>query len=144
MNDTSDLYQIPRDPVPEEYFGKDHWSTFAYIETRCVDHRGVIDKNHMRCDTKRHPLFGHRGGDASGVPTRLVGGKNIHRHDDWDCADDLEAADMIENVGTGAQRVYRMTKHGKEVASDLRMHLAEGFAMSRFRDPVAEEEEEAA
>ena len=36
-------------------FGKDHWSTFAYIETRCVDRKGRLEKRNMRCDVDRHP-----------------------------------------------------------------------------------------
>lgn len=46
--------EVPR-PVPVEMWGKDHWSTFGYIETRCVDHDGVPDREHMRCDTDLHP-----------------------------------------------------------------------------------------
>ena len=29
-------------------WGKDHWSLLAYIECRCVDHKGILDKNHLR------------------------------------------------------------------------------------------------
>ena len=42
-----------------EDFGHDHWSAFAYLETRCVNHRGRPDTRHMRVDLKRHPGKGH-------------------------------------------------------------------------------------
>lgn len=65
-----------RPAVTPATWGRDHWSTLAYIETRIVDHSGVPSREHMRCDPKRHPLLAHdgsRGGSPS--PTRLTGGK---------------------------------------------------------------------
>lgn len=90
-------------PVPPEKFGKDHWSTFAYVETRIVDHRGTINHDHMRCDADRHPilraskraaLFGMSA--ATKYPTRLVAGHQRRDHDDYDCLDDLIAAGLLE------------------------------------------------
>lgn len=73
---------IPRDPVPVEKFGKDHWSTFAYIETRCVDYKGVPDRDHMRCDVDRHPGLVNRGSGGSNqkYPTILKGAR-LENHD---------------------------------------------------------------
>lgn len=28
--------------IPIEKFGKDHWSTFAYVETLAVENNGII------------------------------------------------------------------------------------------------------
>src|ERR1017187_2088113 len=88
--------------VPMEKFGKDHWSTFGYIETRITDYRGMLEHDHMRCNEIRHPLWagaGTRaafvGGMASGTeyPTRLKGEEtepghfsmeNLCDHDDYD------------------------------------------------------------
>ena len=39
--------------ITVDEFGKDHWSLFAYIETRCVDHKGVLDLAHMRTKNSR-------------------------------------------------------------------------------------------
>ncbi len=41
--------------VPVDNWSTDHWSTFAYLETREVDYKGKIDLNHMRCDATKHP-----------------------------------------------------------------------------------------
>lgn len=64
-------------------FGKDHWSTFAYIETRCVDHKGVPDRNHMRTDRDRHPaLAGNMALTIQKKYPTLARGCEIPDHDD--------------------------------------------------------------
>jgi hypothetical protein len=90
--------------VPAEQFGADHWSTFAYLETRTVDYRGTIAHHQMRCDERRHPVMEAlkggmaRGGSSGGwrYPTLLAGGQEKPDHDDYDCIDDLVAAGLIE------------------------------------------------
>jgi hypothetical protein len=118
--------------VPLVEFGKDHWSTFGYIETRVVDHNGLPERQHLRCIEQRHPFFAHRGGDASKYPTRLRGGRLKHDHDDWDCLDDLEEARLIDNIGTGVNRVYRLTDFGRKVAGQLRGHRGQGGQWDEF------------
>lgn len=101
-------------PVPMSRWGKDHWSTFAYVETRIVDHRGRLDHDHMRTHARRHPMMiaakrrvslGSR--DGSRYPTRLkralplgqVTGEPqpvlLPDHDDYDCIDDAIAAGLL-------------------------------------------------
>jgi hypothetical protein len=102
------------EPVPLVRWGKDHWSTFAYVETRWVDHRGMLSHDQMRCDQARHPAFYaakrhvYANADGSRYPTRLKtettgddglwGSVNLPGHDDYDCLDDLIAAGLIEVV----------------------------------------------
>jgi len=124
--------------IPMSEFGKDHWSTFGYIEVRIVDHGGVPENHHLRCINKRHPFFSHRGGDASSYPTRLKGGKTQKNHDDWDCLEDLEAAGLINNIGTGVNPVYRMTDVGREVAGRLRGHKGKGGTWENFESTLLE------
>lgn len=104
-------------PVPMERFGKDHWSTFAYLECRAVDNRGMLDHRHMRCHGGRHPLFldayyaGRSCSDA-GLPardgrdyaTRLKGARDesgrfgseeLVDHDDYDCIGNLVAGGFV-------------------------------------------------
>lgn len=118
-------------------FGKDHWSTFAYIETLCVDFKGVPDLRRMRCDIDRHPgLRSNSIGSTTSTqkyPTRLAGGIDKHDHDDWDCADDLEAAGLIHQNGTGINPVFQLTPEGVQVASALRAHKAAGGVFSTFK-----------
>lgn len=130
-----------RNPVPIEMFGKDHWSTFAYIETRIVDHKGVPVRDHMRTDVDRHPGLlgdtqsmhgiGTRPGDKK-YPTRLKGGVDLKDHDDWDCVDDLAKAGLLEIHGTGINPMYKMTELGWKVAHQLRTFKADGGTFAKF------------
>jgi hypothetical protein len=124
--------EIPRDPVPPKFFGKDHWSTFGYIECRVVDNGGLINNQHMRCDPKRHPGLAHipwRNGD---IPTRLQGGVKLPKHDDWDCFYDLEAAGLLKDESTGIRPRVILTKLGHSVAARLREHKASGGSFASF------------
>jgi hypothetical protein len=104
-------------PVPVSRWGKDHWTTFAFVETRWVDHRGMLDHDRMRCDRRRHPAFYAAkrrtiafGSDMDGgrYPTRLKtevqgadgrwGVVELPGHDDYDCVDDALRAGLLEVV----------------------------------------------
>jgi hypothetical protein len=103
-----------RTRVPITLFGNDHWSTFAYVETRAVDHKGLLDHDHMRCHAGRHPVMlqakrriSAGSADGSPYPTRIkasatpdpdgrYGVTEVPDHDDYDCLDDLIAAGLLE------------------------------------------------
>ena len=78
-------------------WGKDHWSTFAYLETLAVD-KQPINFMKMRCNTSRHPLMDH-GHDARKYPTKLAGNEVQDDHDDWDCLHDMRQLNLIEVKG---------------------------------------------
>lgn len=133
--------------IPVEKFGRDHWSLLGYIECRCVDNKGVPDRDHMRINPQRHPgLAGTRQARMNGgqgpkwkgeYATRLKGhsekkSSRVPGHDDWDCADDLEAAGFIEILGTGIHPTWKMTERGLAVAAKLREHKAKGGSFSTF------------
>jgi hypothetical protein len=119
-------------PVEAEEFGKDHWSLLAYIETVCVDHQGTPELWRMRCNEETHP--GHMGsfstsGKAYATRTKT---REIPGHDDWDCADDLEAAGLIRVFGTGINPLFWMTELGLRIAGELRAHKAKGGMFADF------------
>src|SRR5208337_2162845 len=116
--------------VPMQQFGADHWSTFVYIETRCVDHGGKPDKRQMRCNPMLHPYLAHEGSTGE-YPTRYKFGE-LKDHDDWDCCDDLEAAGLVSSVGTGINPQYKLTALGWQVVSLLRQHRANGGKIAEF------------
>jgi len=105
--------------IPVVNWAKDHWSTFAYIETCCVDHKGQIDFRRMRMD-------------GNEFPTRCASGRLEPGHTDMDCADDMEKAGLLVNYGTWANPVFKLTTLGQEVASALRAHTADGGAFVFF------------
>jgi hypothetical protein len=118
-------------PIPIENWGRDHWSTFAYIETRIVDHKDVPQLEHMRCNNQIHGQLGHRGGCSSRYPTKLREGEATD-HDDWSCLDDAEAAGLLENIGTDLNRVYKLTDKGFSVAGQLRRYKADDGNFATF------------
>lgn len=143
------------DHVPVESWGRDHWSTLAYLETRVVDHRGRINHDHMRCHAGRHPAMLHakrRGllfgtGDGSQYPTKLRDGE-LPDHDDYDCIDDMIAAGLVTvtmppapemTLVTGVVEAelmtrasYALTKLGQRVSADLRAHKGNGGSWASF------------
>lgn len=110
-------------------FGKDHWSMFAYIECRAVDNKGILDRNHLRLDGRKYPtrLFGYFENKENPLFT-------IQSHNDLDCADDLEDVGLIKNIGTGFNRIYKLTEYGKKIISDIRMHKSNGGSFATFHE----------
>jgi len=156
-NPTPEYTSTQDERIPMERWGKDHWSTLAYLECRIVDHRGRISHDHMRCHAGRHPAMLHakrRGnlfgnGDGSAYPTRLKDGE-LPDHDDYDCIDDMIAAGLVtvtmppapEGVlVTGlveselmTRATYALTDEGRRLCAALRAHKAAGRNWATF-DP---------
>lgn len=126
--------------VPVAEWGKDHWSLLAYLEVRCVDNGGAIVIRHMRCNPRRHPMFAHAGTriglDPSApyqYPSVLRKGADpVLEHDDWDCLEDLEAAGLIENRGTGINPRIYMTDAGLTFTAQIRACKAKGGSFATF------------
>lgn len=114
--------------IPIDKWGRDHWSTLLYIESICVDGDGVPVAERMRQWAGR-PCRGklrHAAGPMPSThPTRLKDGTEIHDHDDFNCAADIEAAGLIRWGGTGMLPLFSLTPLGWKVASALRRHMAE-------------------
>lgn len=121
--------------VPMEKWGKDHWTTFAYLETCAVDDGGQIDHERMRCDKDRHPGLANMACNSSYAkkyPTRLNDGTNVDNHDDWDCFEDLIAMGLVTWEGTGLYPFVKFTDNGLSLAARLRAHKAAGGLYSKF------------
>jgi hypothetical protein len=106
-------------------FGKDHWSTLAYIETACVDHDGKISEEKMRCNPQTHREYclGRRAHWNDQLGTRLNDSSVLPKHDDWDCLIDLSEAGYIETYDAFTSSV-KLTDKGWTVAHQLRRYLA--------------------
>lgn len=133
--------------IPPERWGKDHWSTFLYIETRCVDYGGKINNDHMRTKQDKHPNLVGEAQTSLGVvqrncATRLKNYFNdksdkLDDHDDWDCVVDMTAAGLLEcsdvnSINKKLDFVFKMTVLGYEVIMSLRKHKADGGHCSNF------------
>lgn len=99
--------------VPVENWGKDHYSTLLYIETRVVDYRGIIDTRHMRRSSAGHP-------------TRLRDGSVTDAsHDDFSIIEEFEDEGLVEREAG----VLSLTTKGWAVAGAVRRARAEGDRM---------------
>lgn len=132
-------------PTPAlDTWGKDHWSTYAYVECRIVDNHGKLEPRHMR---------GHHEARPDAYPTRLKDGATIANHDDYDCVIDAITLGLLtcddEEIGTPAawhrdvhRRLTRLahnrditfwfTPLGQELAGALREHKATGGNFASF------------
>lgn len=140
------------DFVEVDRFHKDHYSTLAFIETRCVDHDGRIDLRRMRCNGRRHRLcIGEWRQKSSAMPgwndrhstvirvdedTEMVEG-----HDDWDCVEDMIHAGWVEVKRFEPHQTklfhssisLQLTEEGTEVINKLREHKRAGGSFSDFQ-----------
>jgi hypothetical protein len=133
--------------IPITEFGKDHFSLLAYVECRCVDNKGELERKHLRCNTNTHLMLAdvrYRDPELmdwkSEYGTRLKGyfkgnekdvSCRLNDHDDYDCLDDLEEAGLIEIISL-VNGFIRMTPFGTEVAAKLREHKAKGGMFATF------------
>ncbi len=123
-------------PIPMDYWGKDHWSTFAFVAHWCAEagEDGFdieLKRRFMRCDPSRHPGNAHIDWSAD-VPTRLLQGLLLEKHDDWDCLDDAVEAGLIKVGGTGAYPIITMTDEGLRVAARIVEHKTRGGNFGDF------------
>jgi hypothetical protein len=130
--------------IPMEQWGKDHWTTFAYLETCAVDNKGVVGREQMRCDPDIHPGLANRANSLfrTKYPTRLKGyfkpdgtkdeSVVVADHDDWSCFEDMVAAGLMEWNGTGINPVVKFTPEGHKIAGQLREHRASGKPLALF------------
>jgi hypothetical protein len=83
--------------IREELWGRDHKSTLLYVETRAVDHAGVLGNAQLRIDASRHPTFlaPRSAQNGKDYPTRLRDGYMEYDHDDLDCILDMWAAGFV-------------------------------------------------
>lgn len=98
--------------VPPQEWGRDHWTTLLYVETRAVDHDGILDTQYMR---PRHPQY----------PTILKGGvRQEEGHGDYDCLNDMLDAGLITVEGSWNNKIS-LTDLGWNIAGQARRHRAE-------------------
>lgn len=135
---------LERKTIPMDRWGKDHWSTLAYVEICTVDHQrapgiGEITRERMRANPNTHPMLAHLSDWNPAHGTRLKGFKShaetpdlcLPHHDDWDCLDDMEAAGLVEMYST-VNGYVQITALGRRIAHQLRDHKARGGTFASF------------
>ncbi len=141
-------------------FGRDHWSTLAYLENIMVEYGECqVDLDpRMRTNRKHYRLLAERKHLARHVGTkwrlaqamrpehgsRISGGRVVTNHDDWDCVEDLIAAGLLMAKSPHNRPTLYLTPLGDRVAAALREHKRRGGTWSAFTCalPVMERPEE--
>lgn len=137
--------------IPIEQWGKDHWSTLSYIETRLVEGPLVVAfDQRMRQKRRNFRVLAEalRPGSpearqvSMAVPmdsyhgTRLYGGTSVvSNHDDWDCVQDAVAAGLFEGDVNNFEAGFplKLTAKGYAVVADLRRFKASGGSYHTYR-----------
>ena len=131
--------------IPIGLWGKDHWSTLAYIETICVENRdglGMPKPAKIQTNLNRHPElafmsvtpFGSQlNGEQYGI--RLAGGVELPGtdYDEWDCIEDMCKAHLVLDVGFTGSPAFRLTALGSAVAAKVRAYKATGGNFGEMR-----------
>lgn len=87
----------------------------------------------MRTNIKTHGFCGNPN-DGSKYPTILRNGELLEGHDDWDCLDDAVKIGLLEDVGTGLNRTFKLTSEGRRIANLLREHKCQGGKFVNFSE----------
>jgi hypothetical protein len=149
-------HDIPEgEHVPMNLWGRDHWSTLAYIETKLVNHGETVVEFDPRMRQKRRhfrlllqALPGHRkpGAIVQGQAmeaqhgSRLSDGSYLPWHDDWDCVTDMIEEGLFENDGGDGELIgypLKLTELGYAATAAIRKHKAEGGNFSNCGEAVA-------
>lgn len=86
-------------PVPIFLWGRDHWTTFAYVAHCIRDQRGYLENERLRVNPRLHRAFAHRGSfGPTRHPTRLSNGRLIAPHDDVSCVEDFVALGLMTHT----------------------------------------------
>lgn len=126
--------------VPMELWGKDHWSTLAYLETVQVDHKMLMMHSDARMrQNRRH--FRILGARRPALPmqrehgSRLNDGSYVPGHDDWNCVQDMAHAGLLsinsDDLGPGV--VFTLVARGLALAHELRIYKANGGNFQTFK-----------
>lgn len=145
--------------VPMAQWGRDHWSTFAYLETVVVD-KGLfyVELNpRMRSSRRTHRVLAESKGSLSaerqagfdrcvtlarGEGSELADGTTIIGHDDWACVQDFANLGLLTHVQGGCvatpevvepEAALGLTPVGLALAAELRAHKAGGGSFKNFK-----------
>lgn len=141
--------------VPMQFWGKDHWSTLAYIETVMVECAGfqVGTDARMKTGRRNSRVMANkcrqpkRPGKQSSAhclvmtaeqSTKLNNGQLVTGHDDWSCVQDMAAECLFVQAAHDVEPgvVLQFSVLGHEIANALREFKRNKGQYSQFRWPV--------
>ncbi len=124
--------------IERSRWGKDHWTTFAYLCQCVIDHGGILDADKMRTDRDIHPVEysakRHQSMLIEGAryPTRLNDGESIVGHDDWSCVKDFIEDGLVTRIFLENHKLdrFELTDEGWLLWFEFQMHIANNRAWS--------------
>lgn len=130
--------------VPPELWGRDHFSTLAYIENQLVDNEYCVAFDpHMRQNRTNYRTLGELAGAKVkyGVVMSpehgsiLSDGTYLSWHDDWCCVQDMLHYKLFDGEDDDFDIGFslKLTELGYNVVANLRKHKAEGGTFSTFK-----------
>lgn len=124
--------------IPMSNWGKDHWSTLAFIETVMVENGFFPFKGDARMRSNRRHFrlmpsdFGIVMPREQG--SRLKDGTNAENHDDWCCIQDMAAEGLLdkpqEDLDVGVR--VKFSDKGMRIAQQLRTHKMNKGSFGNF------------
>jgi hypothetical protein len=142
------------DYIPGSYWGRDHWTTLAYIETVMTDLAGFQVGADPRMKSNRRnfrvmsqqcakPKRASNQGCAMALvmepqhATKLNDGQQIPNHDDWACVQDMAAEGLFVQAPHEVEPrvILQFSEKGNKIANALREFRRGGGKMADFRWP---------
>lgn len=139
------------DIIPPSAWGKDHWSTLAYVDTVMTDCGGFqlgydprmrSTRRNLRvmleqCKNPRRTggrLPAARGPGPTEAATRLQGGQEVTGHDDWSCLQDMAAVGLLDTHPDKLEPgvTVRFSPKGSAWVSALRTYKQQGGQFAQF------------
>jgi hypothetical protein len=141
------------DYIPASHWGKDHWTTLAYVDAVMTDMAGFqvgadprMRSNrrnfrvmHAECPRPKratnggHAAMGAIAADLS-MGSCLKDGSVVQNHDDWSCVQDMAEAGLF-TVGPDdvePREILHFSAKGRAWANELRQHKQAGGAFAGF------------
>lgn len=142
--------------IPMGFWGKDHWSTLAYLESVMVDCAGFQVGTDARMKTGRRnwrvmaegcasPKRAGRATNALSMvmteeqSTKLNNGQRVSGHDDWSCVQDMAAEGLFAQAPDAIEPgvILAFSPKGVEIANGLREFKRNKGQSAQFRWPMA-------
>lgn len=131
-------------------WGRDHWSTLAYLDTVMTDCAGfeMGSDPRMRANRRNTRVMAavprpkrvrnasaamHPGGPSI-AGTCLKDGQTVAGHDDWNCVEDMARVGLFNlgPLGLAPGKVLKLSRLGQAVVARLRAHKQGGGQFAQF------------
>lgn len=127
------------DLIPFSNWGRDHWSTLAFIETVMVEKGSfpIMGDARMRSNRRNFRVMPAANAMCMDLESGslLADGTTVKGHDDWCCIQDFAAEGLLdkaqEEIDIG--ETIKFSDLGISIAHKLREHKIKGGSFGTFK-----------